>query len=92
MCAFAAQLAGGGSLRPHRSVAARTPAVVSDQPMFRRTFRDGQGIRFFKGGDSQSLAEVVAQTVADPRAYAGLSEGTLAAFEVRSAPRLSANC
>ena len=62
------------------ALASRTPTVLSDQAMFRRTFRDGEGVRFFQAGDPASLAGKIMGMISDEAAYASLSDSTTAAF------------
>ncbi len=70
----------GGSLVLTEALASRTPAVLSDQVMFRQSFNDGEGVRFFRAGDPASLATVIESIISDEKAYAELSASTAAAF------------
>src|SRR5262249_25285585 len=62
------------------ALASRSPVIASDHPVFVRAFQDGQGVRYFKARDPESLAETVRTVLADPLAYARLSEQTADAF------------
>lgn len=70
----------GGSLILTEALAARTPAIISNQPMFARTFQDGEGLRLFQATAPASLADAVQAATGDPAEYARLSVGTAAAF------------
>jgi glycosyltransferase involved in cell wall biosynthesis len=62
------------------ALASRSPVIASDHPVFVRAFQDGQGVRYFKAADPESLAEAVRSVLADPAGYARLSELTADAF------------
>jgi glycosyltransferase involved in cell wall biosynthesis len=62
------------------ALASRSPVIASDHPVFVRAFQDGQGVRYFKAADAEALAEAVRSVLADPAAYARLSEQTADAF------------
>jgi glycosyltransferase involved in cell wall biosynthesis len=62
------------------ALASRTPVIASDHPVFVRAFQDGQGVRYFRAGDPEALADTVQAVLADAEAYARLSELTAAAF------------
>ncbi len=70
----------GGSLVLTEALASRTPTVLSDQVMFKRSFQDGEGVRFFRAGDPASLANEIKMVVSDECAYAALSKSTAEAF------------
>jgi glycosyltransferase involved in cell wall biosynthesis len=70
----------GGSLVLTEALASRSPTVLSDQVMFKRSFQDGQGVRFFHAGDPTSLAMTIREAVSNESTYASLSEGTAPAF------------
>ena len=63
------------------ALARRTPLIASDHPSLTHLLRDGEGVRFFPSGDSDSLARVIREVMSDPDGYARLSEGTAAAFD-----------
>lgn len=67
------------------ALAARTPVILSDCPVFKRSFVDGEGVRVFKEQDPRSLAAVIADALADEATYARLSETTEDAFKRVSA-------
>jgi glycosyltransferase involved in cell wall biosynthesis len=71
----------GGSLVLTEALASRTPAIIADQPLFLRTFQDGQGLHLFAAGDPAALRGAVLRALASPEHYVELSEGTIAAFE-----------
>ncbi|MEI8197637.1 MAG: glycosyltransferase, partial [Phycisphaerae bacterium] len=73
----------GGSLILTEALASRTPVVLSDQPMFARTFHDGEGVRFFKAADPASLAAAIDNVLAPANGcltYQKLSETAVEAF------------
>jgi glycosyltransferase involved in cell wall biosynthesis len=63
------------------ALAARTPVIVSDHPVFVRAFREGQGVRFFRAGEPRSLAETIRRIMEDAQAYEELSRATLEAMQ-----------
>jgi glycosyltransferase involved in cell wall biosynthesis len=62
------------------ALASRTPVLASDCAVFARSFRDGEGVRLFRARDAEHLAQVTAESFADPARYAALSATTAAAF------------
>ncbi len=62
------------------ALASRTPCIVSDHPILKRAFIDGEGIRFFRARDAASLAAVIAAVLHDPHLYSMLSRSTEDAF------------
>ncbi|MEI7460818.1 MAG: glycosyltransferase [Pirellula sp.] len=70
----------GGSLVLTEALASRTPTVLSDQVLFKQSFVDGEGVKFFRSGDPISLVQVIEDMISDENAYAKLSETTEAAF------------
>ncbi len=62
------------------ALASRTPVVASDHPVFRRAFREGEGLRFFRARDPESLAAAVQSILGDPALFERLSDSTAAAF------------
>jgi len=71
----------GGSLVLTEALASRTPAVLSDQIMFRQSFLDGEGVRFFRAGDPSSLATMIETVISDEHVYRELSSTTSEAFD-----------
>lgn len=69
------------------ALASRTPVIASDCPVFKRTFTDGQGVKFFKAGDPAELANVVNEVWTGGARYMELSEGTRRAFDTVSVSR-----
>ena len=63
------------------ALAARTPIVASDHPVFTRVLRDGEGLRYFPAGNSAALAAAIASVLDRPSAYEELSRQTAVAFE-----------
>jgi glycosyltransferase involved in cell wall biosynthesis len=57
------------------ALAAGTPAVVSDLPVFREHLRDGRDCLMTPVGDSGPLAEALVRAVRDPGLRARLAEG-----------------
>jgi hypothetical protein len=70
----------GGSLVLTEALASRTPTVLSDQDLFKKSFVDGEGVKFFHAGDPISLSQVIEGMISDENAYAKLSKTTEAAF------------
>lgn len=62
------------------ALAARTPVIASNCHVFKRAFRDGEGVRLFQEQDAQDLAEIAAELFSDPSAYYAMSQRTEAAF------------
>ena len=67
------------------ALAARTPVITSNCPVFARSFVDGEGVRIFQEQDPRSLASVIVDALADENKYARLSETTQDAFSRVSA-------
>ncbi|MET0341762.1 MAG: glycosyltransferase, partial [Polyangiales bacterium] len=67
------------------ALAARTPVIASNCPVFQRSFVDGEGVRIFQEQDPKRLADVIVDALADDAAYARLSETTADAFKRVSA-------
>lgn len=70
----------GGSLILTEALASRTPVVLSNQPLFQKTFVDMEGISFFQAGNVASLVESITRVISDSRQYAQLSLTTSQAF------------
>ncbi len=62
-------------------LAVRTPLLLSDHPVFKSYFRDGQGVRFFPAGDAAALAGIVKEITSDAARYAELSRLTEEAWQ-----------
>ena len=61
------------------ALSTRTPAVLSDHPIFREYFTEDQGVRLFPAGSAEALAATLMKVAAaDPDVYRRLSEGTAA--------------
>jgi glycosyltransferase involved in cell wall biosynthesis len=63
----------GLPLTIYEALAARTPIVASDHPMFREALVDGKSAVMFPAGDVAKLAEVVSRLLHDDRLYESLS-------------------
>ncbi|HEX4131714.1 MAG TPA: glycosyltransferase family 4 protein [Pirellulales bacterium] len=70
----------------YESLAARTPVLLSDHPIFVRYFHDDQAIRFFRGSDPASLAQQIIRLLGDAPAYARLSHETEAVWNTLHCP------
>ncbi|WP_029629740.1 glycosyltransferase family 4 protein [Zavarzinella formosa] len=68
------------------SLTVRTPVIASTHPVFTSALSDGEGVRFFKAGNAQCLAELVTSLVREPDVYRELSEKTQTAFERLQCP------
>ena len=62
-------------------LAARTPLVLSDHPIFAGYFAEGTGVTFFPAADAAALAGRLAALADGSAAYAALSESTAAAWQ-----------
>jgi glycosyltransferase involved in cell wall biosynthesis len=63
----------GFPLTLFEAIASRTPIVCSDHPMFCDVLIDRRNASVFRGGDPQSLARALRQTLTEPELYASLS-------------------
>lgn len=68
------------------ALASRTPAIISDHPVFSDAFQDGEGVLICPEKSPAALAETVLRCAEDPAYYRALSGTTLAAFERVAAP------
>lgn len=68
------------------SLTVRTPIIASTHPVFTRALTEGAGVRFFKAGDANALANLVTEMVNQPEQYRNLSQRTAAAFEQLQCP------
>lgn len=62
------------------ALAARTPVLASDHPVFLTGLVDGEGVRIFRASDPTAIADAAERVLSDPAEYARLSESTGAAF------------
>ena len=68
------------------ALASRTPAIISDHPVFSAAFRNQEGVLICPEKNPKALAAAVVRCVDDPAFYREMSETTLAAFERVAAP------
>jgi len=68
------------------ALAAHTPILASDHPVFTRVLKDGEGLRYFPAGDGAALARLTASLADDPTGYENLSRGTTVAFDKLQCP------
>jgi glycosyltransferase involved in cell wall biosynthesis len=61
-------------------LAARTPMVISDHPVFLGYFREGQGVRYYPAGNDAALADTIAKVLDDPSEYERLSRASADAW------------
>lgn len=62
------------------ALAARTPVLASNCPVFAKSFQDGEGVRIFREQDPEHLAAVIVDALSDREGYAQMSASTEAAF------------
>jgi len=65
----------------YEALATRTPLVVSDHPVFRSYFSDGDAVLFFQAGAPLSLVDTLRRLLSDRLGYARMSEQTAAVWE-----------
>ncbi|WOI54461.1 glycosyltransferase [Parvularcula sp. LCG005] len=70
----------------YEALTVRTPLLLSDHPMFRPFFKDGDGVRVAPAKNPAALGDVLVSMLSDPGAYAALSQKTADAFEAISCP------
>ncbi|NJN00568.1 MAG: glycosyltransferase [Aquincola sp.] len=70
----------------YEALAARTPIVCSDHPMFLRAMVDGRSAMVFSAADPRALADKVLRLQAEPALYAALSEASVAVWESLQVP------
>lgn len=68
------------------ALASRTPAIISDHPVFCAAFQTGEGVIICPEKKPEALAAAVIRCAGDPAYYRSLSETTLAAFDRVAAP------
>jgi glycosyltransferase involved in cell wall biosynthesis len=76
----------GFPLTIYHALCSRTPLIASDHPMFLPTLTHGVNAQIFKAGDAFALANAAEELFANPRLYADISKGTLAAWERLQVP------
>jgi len=70
----------------YQALAARTPIIASDHPMFRGAIAHEKSALVFRAGDEQALASTIRRLTSDPLLYAKLSANSLAAWEALQLP------
>jgi Glycosyl transferases group 1 len=70
----------GLPLTIYEALAARTPIIASDHPMFRGAIVDGESALIFPAGEADALAATIARLFDSPELYADLSERSEAAW------------
>ena len=76
----------GLPLTIYEALAARTPIVASDHPMFRGALLHEQSALIFPASDSEALAAAIRRLGADRALYARLSTNSSAAWEALQLP------
>ena len=76
----------GFPLTMFEAIAARTPIVCSDHPMFRRNMIDGESAIVFPSGDAAALARAVERVLRDAALYRRLSERATATWQSLKGP------
>lgn len=72
----------------YEALTVRTPLLLSDHPMFVRFLEANAGVRFFEGGNPESLAINAQRLLTSAADYRSLSEKTAAAFDSIHCPNL----
>jgi len=62
-------------------LASRTPVLISNHPVFRKAFKDREGVRVFAASKPESFAKIAGDVLADPDMYRDLSVTAERAFE-----------
>lgn len=70
----------------YQALAARTPIIASDHPMFRGALAHEQSALVFPARDEKALAATIQRLANDPRLYAVLSANSLQAWEALQLP------
>jgi glycosyltransferase involved in cell wall biosynthesis len=70
----------------YQALAARTPIIASDHPMFRGAIVHEQSALIFPAGDESALAFSIQRLANDPGLYATLSANSLQAWEALQLP------
>ena len=76
----------GLPLTIYEALAARTPIVASDHPMFRGALKDGENALIFRASDIGALAQALRRLGEDDAVYARLSANSQAAWEALQLP------
>jgi len=76
----------GLPLTIYEALAARTPIVASDHPMFRGALVHQRSALIFPAGESEALAAAIRRLGADRTLYAQLSANSSAAWEALQLP------
>ena len=71
----------GMPLTLKEALAARSPVIASNHPVFVRAFQDGEGLRFVPEKQPQRIADAVEQLWNNPAEYRRLSESTTQALD-----------
>jgi glycosyltransferase involved in cell wall biosynthesis len=74
------EFAEGMPLSLTEALASRTPAIISDQPVFTGVFKDGEGVRIVSDKNPEAIAGAVEDMVRSPQVYRQFSESTREAF------------
>lgn len=80
------EYAEGLPLTIYEALAARTPIVASDHPMFRGAISNEISALVFRAGNAAALAAAVRRLSSDPDLYAKLSENSRPAWEELQLP------
>jgi len=70
----------------YQALAARTPIIASDHPMFRGAIAHGESALVFRAGDERALAFAIRRLASDAALYAKLSANSLQAWEALQLP------
>lgn len=76
----------GLPLTIYEALAARTPIIASDHPMFRGALAPDRSAVTFAGGVADALASAIRRLSEDPRLYATLSSNSADAWEALQLP------
>jgi glycosyltransferase involved in cell wall biosynthesis len=76
----------GLPLTIYEALAARTPIIASDHPMFRGTLVNQETAVIFRAGDPGALAESIRRLAGDPELYAAISEKSSEAWSALQLP------
>lgn len=76
----------GLPLTIYEALAARTPIIASDHPMFRGTLVDEQSALVFAAGNSEALAGAIRRLHSDRELYARLSRNSAEAWQALQLP------
>lgn len=71
----------GLPLTIYEALAARTPLVASDHPMFAGALQDGEAAAIFPAGDADAMAAAIARLLDDSETYAAMSGRTSAVWD-----------